>query len=161
MPIDYRLGPSLPNPQLRQIERTVDLEQRVRALESKRDLVVTPFLVTNGGGPALVPYYGGRLWMTVNGRASCAPTSTGYKRLGGTLNLNGQPVFSDYATVCVGSTADFQQVGLPGLSAEFLVSALTSVYGATPGSPITLTADVTNSATNCRLSGHFLEWSQP
>jgi hypothetical protein len=161
MPLDPTLYPSIPNPIQQVIQRQGSLETRLAALERKRDQVNTPYNILQGQ-TASIHWYGGRLWASCGGWTSRqSPGAAGHYQLGSSLMINGTPIsaFTNPVFAYTPSATDPLIVAVPAMSVEFSASAMASL-GATPGGTLTLTAAAGNSATNCWLSGLFLEWPQ-
>jgi len=79
------LSPQPTNTQERLAVRLAAMEQRLSALERRRDLILTPFSISvnrTASGTATFPFTwsGGRIWIVFGGQASCEFTggSAGY-----------------------------------------------------------------------------------
>lgn len=160
MPIDPILYPNAANPIQRVMQRQGSLEARVAALETKRDLTVSPWTILTGGS-ATVPYAGGRVWIVVSGKGVKVSGSPGSAvSLGADLVLNGRtitPIAGDSVLAYVGTSGN-ASAALPMRTVELTPATLASTYGVDPGESITLTSTLTNSSTGAQLSGLVIEW---
>jgi hypothetical protein len=115
MPNDPTLYPGIPNPMQQVIGRQGSLEARIAALESRRDMVITPWAMQANSSNSFFatttfPYYGGRLWIVSGGGLLFGGVSTSvYARVG--INVANSSATS-HITHSTGFWQNSQYIGL-------------------------------------------------
>lgn len=160
MPLDPLLYPNMPGPVQNVMQRQGGLEARIAALESKRDLVVTPFQILVGGS-ADVPYYGGRLWLAVGGTGFIASAaSTGQQQFGVNLRINGVnvPGYTNVWSLSYAVSGTQAATTLPFRTIQHTPSEMANLYSAS--GTFTLTYALNYATTSAQVSGLAVEWPQ-
>jgi hypothetical protein len=139
-------------------ERLAAMEARLAALESRRDLIVTPWFVNNLIGNGTIAnssvftfnWFGGRLWVVMGGTAS---TNNAAGSVAANAYLNGT-VFANPSTGADPTGA----VSHPGMTLPLVTTALSPSL-LTLGSNVLQVAPSTNCFT-CSVNGLLIEWPQ-
>lgn len=146
------LRPQTTDPNVRLAQRLSALEERLNAMERKRDLIITPFQLTSTGAGSW-PYHGGRVWILYGGAATAPVGDTTGGNYGYALTPDGLLPLMLALYNTVNSWAG-RTIGLPTLVTQLYPDPSASVINYTLG----LQERLAGGTFTC--SGMLIEWPQ-